>query len=120
MSKEKGKDKEKREKKAFLEGEEITEELLSRVIHLARLDPDAPEMAVQKEHLRRILDYFRVLSEVELDEGSVPLGVNSAELLLREDEAVGGLSQEEALSNAKHKSGKFFLAPRIMEGEEEG
>jgi len=118
MSKEK--DKEKREKQGFLEAEEITDELLSKIIHLARLDPDAPEMGVQKEHLRRILDYFRVLNEVELEEGSVPVRVNSAELLLREDEGEEGLSQEEALSNAKHKSGKFFLAPRIMEGEEEG
>ena len=46
--------------------QEITSETLNKVIDLARLDPLAPGMALQKDHLKKILEQFRVLRHVNL------------------------------------------------------
>jgi aspartyl/glutamyl-tRNA(Asn/Gln) amidotransferase C subunit len=97
---------------------QITDQVLAEVIDLARLDPLAPGMALQKEHLRSILDHFKVLSRVEVDDLDPTIMVNPTPIPLREDQVVDRLSPEEALANSRLRTSEFFRAPTILEEEE--
>jgi len=97
---------------------QITDQVLAEVIELARLDPLAPGMALQKEHLRSILEHFKLLSRVEVGDLDPTIMVNPAPIPLREDQAVDWLSSQEALSNSRLGTSEFFRAPAILEEEE--
>jgi len=96
----------------------IKDDILGRIIELARLDPLAPGMAVQKDHLKKILDNFRVLRNVKI-EGVEPITlVNQASLPLRDDVVDDTFTLEEATANARLKLNEFFLAPRVLGKED--
>jgi len=99
---------------------EITSEVLSGVIDLARLDPLAPGMSLQKDHLKKILEHFQVLSQVSLEGLDPTIQVNPSPLPFRSDEAIDGIARDEALSNARLRTSEFFRAPLILGGEETG
>jgi aspartyl/glutamyl-tRNA(Asn/Gln) amidotransferase C subunit len=111
--------KEKKERpEAVLEIAEITDKVLAEVIDLARLDPSAPGMSIQKEHLRKIIDHFRVLSQVHVEGLDPTIQINPTPIPLRSDEVGMSLIAADALSNARHVAGEFFLAPRILGDEQ--
>ena len=98
----------------------VTDAALAEVIELARLDPFSwrAGMADQKEHLKAILEHFKVLNAVHLDGLEVSAQINQTPITLREDAVGESLSLEEALSNARYRAGgSFFLAPKILGGE---
>jgi len=97
---------------------EITDEVLNEVIDLGRLNPLTPGMSMQKHHLKKILDNFRILSQVDIQNLDPTIQVNPTVLPLREDEVIDWLTQSEALRNARNNTGEFFRAPKIL-GEEE-
>jgi aspartyl/glutamyl-tRNA(Asn/Gln) amidotransferase C subunit len=99
---------------------DVSDEALAGVIELARLDPLAPGMSHQKVHLKKILEHFQVLSSVQLEGLDPTIQINSTPIPLRPDEIGESLDKVVALSNARHKAGDFFLAPKILGGEQEG
>jgi len=107
------------EKKAVKDAYEITDDILAGVIDLARLDPLKPGMSHQKHHLKKILEHFAVLREVDLEGVDPTIQINPTTLPLREDEVVEWLSQEEALSNARVRTSEFFRAPIILDDREQ-
>ena len=100
--------------------QEITSETLNKVIDLARLDPLAPGMALQKDHLKKILEHFRVLRHVNIDGVEPTVVVNHPILHLRPDEIDDTFSPEEALSNARLKFEQYFLSPKVLGAEGPG
>ena len=97
---------------------EITDAILAGVIDLARLDPLWPGMEHQKQHLKRILEHFAVLRQVELEGVDPTIQVNPTPIPLREDKVIDWLSQEDALSNARLRTAEFFRVPKILGDEE--
>lgn len=93
----------------------IPDEVLRKVINLARLDPLGPAMALQKEHLRKILDHFSVLSRIDITDVDPTIHINPAELPLRDDTPVDVLAIEDAMSNARNRTQEYFLAPGILD-----
>jgi aspartyl/glutamyl-tRNA(Asn/Gln) amidotransferase C subunit len=98
---------------------EISDEVLAAVIDMARLDPLAPGMSHQKAHLKKILEHFHVLSAVQPEGLDPTIQINSTPIPLRADEIGESLDRETSLSNARAKAGEFFLAPKILDGEQE-
>lgn len=93
------------------------------VLHLAKLskltlsDAEISHFALQ---LTPIVDYFHELDEVDTThvlETSQTTGLTD---VLRADEAnaIQGLTQEEALSQAPHTDNGFFVVPAILERNE--
>lgn len=105
-------------RKEIVKPGEISNDVLQNVIDLARLDPIGPSMALQKEHLKKILEHFSVLAHVDVSNLDPTIQVNPAKLPLREDIAVDFLSQDEALANARLRTQEFFQVPKILEPEE--
>ena len=113
--------KEPKEKKdrseALMEVGEISDSVLADVIDLARLDPLWPGMSVQKAHLRKILDHFKVLNQVHVEGLDPTIQINPTPIPLRPDVVVPTFSVQEAMSNAHLRAGELFLAPQILTTE---
>jgi aspartyl/glutamyl-tRNA(Asn/Gln) amidotransferase C subunit len=110
--------KEKRERtEPMAEIGEVSDAVLAEVIDLARLDPLTPGISVQKDHLRKILQYFKVLNQVHIEGIDPIIQVNPAPIPLRPDIVHPSLDAGIAMSNAHVKSGEYFVAPQIMAAE---
>lgn len=106
------------ESKVKTEVSGISDRTLAEVIDLAKLDPMDPSLEAQKVHLRKIIEYFKVLKGVELDEHGPTTMINPTPLRLREDEIVKCFSKDEAMNNSRLRLDEYFHAPRIHSGEE--
>jgi len=96
----------------------ISDQTLQDVIRLARLDPSDPDMERRKEHLRKILEYFGILSGVDVEGIDPTVQINPIPIPLRPDEIGESLSRDDALGNSGLKVGEFFRSPQILGGEE--
>ena len=93
----------------------ISREDVEHVARLARLELNDDELERMREQLNAILGYIDKLREldvtnVEPTSHAVPL-VN----VMREDEVVPCLPQEQMLANAPDRAGELFRVPRIIE-----
>ena len=93
----------------------ITRDDVEHVARLARLALSDAEIERMREQLNAILGYIDKLREldvtnVEPTSHAVPL-VN----VMREDEVVPCLPQEQMLANAPDRVGELFRVPRIIE-----
>ncbi len=86
-----------------------------KVANLARLSLTDQELESSRQQLGAILDYVRLLDEVDLDGVSpMPHPVPMSNVF-RDDVQQSSLSREDSLSNACKTDGQFFLVPRILE-----
>ena len=93
----------------------ITRDDVEHVARLARLALSDAEIERMREQLNAILGYIDKLPELERPNfeptsHAVPL-VN----VMREDEVVPCLPQEQMLANAPDRVGELFRVPRIIE-----
>jgi len=91
----------------------ISRQEVEHVARLARLHFDEEELARLQPELGRIIDYVRQLAELDLSgleptSHAVPL-----KNVLRADEPVPGLTQEEATANGPDVERGQFVVPRI-------
>ncbi|MDR2436320.1 MAG: Asp-tRNA(Asn)/Glu-tRNA(Gln) amidotransferase subunit GatC [Puniceicoccales bacterium] len=88
---------------------------IEHLMTLARIELNEGEKEKIADSLDEILEYFRTLSEVNVEEveesaHAFPLGS-----VLRGDEAESALPVEEALLNAAEKRDNQFVVPKIIE-----
>ncbi len=91
----------------------ISRQEVEHVARLARLHFDEEELARLQPELGQIIDYVRQLAELDLSgleptSHAVPL-----KNVLRPDEPVAGLGQDEAVANGPHVERGQFVVPRI-------
>ncbi|MBU3904954.1 MAG: Asp-tRNA(Asn)/Glu-tRNA(Gln) amidotransferase subunit GatC [Nanoarchaeota archaeon] len=79
-----------------------------KVAKSARLDKDI------EDQLKKILEDFKLLEEVETDNIEPSFQPFEIKNILREDAVEESLSQEDALKNAEQKQDKFFKGPRAV------
>ena len=84
---------------------------------LARIALSDEEIELFREQLSQILEQFEVLNE--LDTTGVPPTGHAVDLprqvgVMRDDDAQGSLTQEEVLSNAPRREGKFFRVKAVL------
>ena len=88
---------------------------VQKVASLARLklsDQEAEEFGKQ---LTAVLDYVRLLDEVDI-EGVAPMPhAVEVQNVYRDDVQKPSLPRELALSNSPQTDGQFFMVPRILE-----
>jgi aspartyl-tRNA(Asn)/glutamyl-tRNA(Gln) amidotransferase subunit C len=93
---------------------EVTDALVDKLAHLARLKFEDADKAGIKEDLQRMIQFVEKLNE--LDTTGVPplLHMSSNINVLREDEVKGSISREEGLMNAPVKDTAFFKVPKVI------
>ena len=93
---------------------EVTDKLVEKVAHLARLKFDDSEKEAIKKDLRRMIEFADKLNELDLENVEPLLHMSEEVNMLREDEIKGSVSCEEALKNAPEHNGKFFKVPKVI------
>ena len=86
-----------------------------KVASLARLSLDDEELVASGKQLTSILEYVRLLDEVDITGVAAMTHPVPAENVFREDQMLASLPREAALSNAPKTDGEFFVVPKILE-----
>lgn len=93
---------------------EINDKIVDKIAHLSKLSFSGEEKEAIKNDMNKMLDFIGKLEEVNTD-GIEPLIHMSDEVnVLRADENVYSVSQEEALKNAPKKDSTYFKIPKVL------
>ena len=92
----------------------VDKELIRNVASLARLKLTPKEEEKFVDDFKEILKAFSVLDDIDTKEFEGAFHAIELKNRLREDLVEDSLSQEEALSNTKHKKDGYFKGPRAI------
>ena len=93
---------------------EVSDAMVDKLAHLARLYYSDTEKQGIKKDLQSMIAFVEKLNELNL-EGISPLLHMSDEVnVLREDEIKGSISRSEALKNAPFHDEQFFKVPKVI------
>lgn len=93
---------------------EVSKETVKRVAEIARLELSEAEVKGFSVDLAEILKAFKTLQAADTKGVEPSFQPLRMENVLREDKVEKGLSQKEALANAKLKEKGFFKGPRAV------
>jgi aspartyl-tRNA(Asn)/glutamyl-tRNA(Gln) amidotransferase subunit C len=91
----------------------ISREEVEHVARLARLHFDDEELTHLQTELSQIIDYVQQISELDLSGLEPTSHAVALKNVLRPDEPVPGLSNEDAMSNGPQVERMQFVVPRI-------
>jgi aspartyl-tRNA(Asn)/glutamyl-tRNA(Gln) amidotransferase subunit C len=93
----------------------IDDKLISELARLAKLNFDEESSKNMQKDLNKIIGFVDKLSEIDT-ENVEPLIYMSDEVnVLRKDDTIKNISQEEALKNAPKKDSDYILVPKIID-----
>lgn len=93
---------------------EINEALIDKLAHLSRLSFEPDEKKRYQADLQRMIHFVDKLNELDTT-GVEPLRhLNQAKQVLRDDTVREQLHSADALKNAAHQDGAFFLVPKVI------
>jgi aspartyl-tRNA(Asn)/glutamyl-tRNA(Gln) amidotransferase subunit C len=93
---------------------QVTESLVDKIAHLAKLSFNEAEKKEIREDLEKMIGFVDQLNNLETT-GIEPLIHMSREVnVLREDEIRGSVNRDEALKNAPVHTGSFFTVPKVI------
>ena len=93
---------------------EVTDAMVDKLAHLARLKFDEVGKQEIKSDLQRMIGFVEKLNELNLD-GVEPLMHMTDEVnVFRDDEIRGSVSREQALRNAPSHDDQFFKVPKVI------
>lgn len=87
---------------------------VQKVARLARLALSEDELRQSCERLTAVLDYVRLLDEVDTAGVEPLLHPVPLRNVFRDDQPMASLTPEAALANACRSDGRFFLVPQIL------
>jgi aspartyl-tRNA(Asn)/glutamyl-tRNA(Gln) amidotransferase subunit C len=91
----------------------ISREEVEHVARLARLHFEDEELTHLQTELSQIIDYVQQISELDLSGLPPPSHAVALKNVLRPDEPVPGLTNEEAMKNGPDVERGQFVVPRI-------
>ena len=93
----------------------IDDKLIADLASLAKLSFDEKSSKNMQDDLKKIIGFIDKLSEINI-ENVKPLIYLSEELnVLRTDDNIENISQEQALTNAPQKDSDYILVPKVLE-----
>lgn len=93
---------------------EITDAMVDKLAHLARLKFNEEEKKAIKKDLEKMIAFVEKLDELKLEDVEPLLHMSDEVNVLREDEVKGSISREEALKNAALHDEQFFKVPKVI------
>lgn len=94
---------------------EITKKDVEYIAKLARLEVSEYEKEILTQQLGHILDYVKVLDELETENISPTFHVFPMKNVFRSDQVKESLSREEVLQNAPDQEDGFFKVARVID-----
>jgi len=92
----------------------VDKKLIEHVAYVARLNLTKKEIEKFTPQLKEILESFSKISKVNTDKTKESFQPIELKNFMREDIEEKSLSQDEALSNTKHKKEGYFKGPRVI------
>ena len=97
----------------------VTNDMVERLAHLARLSFTEEEKKELQYDLERMIAFVEKLKEVDTTGIEPLLHITGTTNMLREDEIRNDISRQEALLNAPLTDGNFFKVPKMIKKETE-
>src|SRR5687767_4862008 len=95
--------------------QKIDVKMVDELAHLARLEfNDASKQEIIND-MNRMLAFVDKLSELKTDDVEPLIYMTSETNVLREDEVVQSVTQDEALKNALRKDSDYFKVPKVID-----
>ncbi len=94
---------------------QIDEKTVRRVARLARINVTAAEAKSLQGELSGILDWVKMLDEVNTDGIEPMTSVEAMALRLREDKVTDGSIGPDITANAPMTEDNFFVVPKVVE-----
>jgi len=92
----------------------VDKELIEHVASVARLNLTKEEIDKFIPELKEVLEAFSKLAEVKSENIEPSFQPVELKNTTREDKVEESLTQEQALSNTKHKKDNYFKGPRAV------
>jgi aspartyl-tRNA(Asn)/glutamyl-tRNA(Gln) amidotransferase subunit C len=92
----------------------IDDELIDKLATLARLEFQSHEKAEIREDLGKIISFVEKINELDLTGVEPMIYVNEEINVMRTDEIIHDISQDEALKNAPKKDSDYFKVPKVL------
>ena len=92
----------------------VDDKLISKVAEVARLKLTKEEEGMFVKDFKEILDAFSVLDKCDTKGVEVSAQPLDIKVNLREDKVEPSFTNEEALTNAKHKRDSYFKGPKAV------
>lgn len=93
----------------------ITDETITYVAALAKLELSENEKAKAKEDLGKILDYIDIMNELDTNDMEPMSHAFQMKNVFREDVVTNGDDRENILRNAKKQKDGSFMVPKTVE-----
>lgn len=93
----------------------LTSDQVRKVAKLANLPLTSKEEEKYSEQLSKILEYIDQLNQVSASGVEPTFNLTGLSNVMRKDETVAGLSQEEVLSNASNKKEGMFVTKGVFD-----
>jgi aspartyl-tRNA(Asn)/glutamyl-tRNA(Gln) amidotransferase subunit C len=87
---------------------------IEHIAWLAKIELSEEEKRVFTEQINTILEYFKVIDEVNTENVKPTFNVQDVTNVFREDEPIPSLSRDESLKNAPEKEKGYVKAPKII------
>lgn len=92
----------------------VTDEMINRLAHLARLEFAPEEMEAIKGDMTKMLAFVDKLSELDTQNAEPLIFMSEEHNVLREDKTEAALDKATALQNAPKSDSDFFRAPKVI------
>jgi aspartyl-tRNA(Asn)/glutamyl-tRNA(Gln) amidotransferase subunit C len=93
---------------------EVTNEMVEKIAHLARLHIPEAEKENVKNELQQMIQFVDKLNELDTIGVEPLLHMSNNINVVREDEVKGSITTEQALKNAPVSDGVFFKVPKVI------
>ena len=92
----------------------VTDEIVEKVAHLAKLEFNDQEKESIKQDLQKMISFVEKLNELDTTNVAPQIHMSDEINVLREDLIRGSVSREDALRNAPLSDEKFFKVPKVI------
>ena len=97
----------------------IDNSTIDKLANLANLEFDKESKKEIIEDLNRVLNFVEKLNELDTKNAEPLVYMADEANVLRKDEVIQEITQEEALSNAPKKDSDYFIVPKVLKGNRE-
>lgn len=98
---------------------EVTNEMIDKLAHLARLHFDPAQKDSIRLDLQKMISFVDKLNELDTSGIEPLLHMSDAVNVLREDEPNGSIDRNSALKNAPDSDGIYFKVPKVISQKSE-
>ena len=97
--------------------QKIDTNMVKHVAHLVRIGITDDEAQAFSQQVSAIIDYFRLLNEVDTSNVPSAAEITNTRNVMREDQVTPSMSREEFLNNTPRREGGLVKVPSVL-GEE--